>query len=153
MKVNHALEDHLYYFLALVLIRFVFIKYLIMKKKASSVCCHWNLCILTWSPVPVLSTLYICSLTRFPCYILASGLVLFPSRNNWPFEGRAETVAMVGSLYSWFRLTDTVKNPFYSSVKEGVFSVFIVIINELNWILLWILLWINTSNVISFAKN
>lgn len=111
MKVDLTL-DHLY---LLALIRFVFIKYLIMVKKISSACCHQNLCLLTWSPVPILHGLHICSLSRFLffCFVnfLTSGLVLFPSRNNWPFVGNNKSILVVGSICPLFGLTHYNERP------------------------------------------
>lgn len=117
------------------LIRFVFIKYLIMARKTSSVCCHQNLCFLTWSPVPVLPGLHIWSLSRFIffCFanFLTSGLVLFPSRNNWTLAGSSKRGFWWDLYVLYLGWHITMKNPFSSSFKKGVFSALMVTINKL----------------------
>lgn len=121
VKVNHTFKHDLCCFLLVVLIRFVFIKYMVMKKPATAVSCRQNLCTLTWLPPQLPPALHSCSLTCFPFQMCSFRLTSL-SRNSWPFWGKGESVPLVGSLQFciWVNTlqlkTKTRKNPIHSSV-------------------------------------
>lgn len=77
VKVNHTFKHDLCCFLLVVLIRFVFIKYMVMKKPGTAVSCRQNSA--HW-PGSLPSSLQLCTAAPWLAFLskcVASGLLLF----------------------------------------------------------------------------